>query len=281
MGTPARSTSQVILSGFASLVVVVLVIAALLIARFNLRTHRAEQRGAARLAIFVMAGYAATWVISAHHVPDVQQEVNAFSRYFGAVLMSAGILWVIYLALEPYVRRFWPDGILGWTRLMSGYVRDPRVGRDVLLGCVFAAVLTVLDALYNLLPPLVGRPSAIPSFQSVNAFSGTAILLNILLDSFVNGIFIAMFAVLGYVLLRLALRRTSVAVAAAFVLLSVVQAPQVLTSAAPMWMSALYQLIFVASPASMQQFGLYGVKVVTSLWHLARTYSANPLSFSH
>ena len=30
------------------------------------------------------------------------------------------LLWSLYLALEPYGRRFWPDGLLGWTRLFSG-----------------------------------------------------------------------------------------------------------------------------------------------------------------
>jgi hypothetical protein len=247
MAPPTRSASQTILSGFVSLVIVALVIAALLIARYNLRAHRADPRSAARLAIFVMVGYAATWAIGAHHVPDVQQEINVFARYFGGVLMSAGVLWVIYLALEPYVRRFWPDGILGWTRLMSGYVRDPLVGRDVLTGCAFAVVLAMPETLFNLLPPLVGRPSALPFFEAyVDALIGPASLLTILFDAFVNGIFIAMFAVLGYVLLRLALRRTSLAVAAALVLLSLVQAQQVLTSAAPIWMAALYQLTFIA-----------------------------------
>src|ERR1700704_4782999 len=140
---------------------------------------------------------------SAHHVPDVQQELNGFVAFYGSVLVIAGVLWVVYLALEPYVRRFWPDGILGWTRLMSGYVRDPRVGRDVLIGCAVGVGLTVLGALYNLLPPLIGRPSAIPTFQSnVNALAGGGTLVSILFDVFVSGIFAAMFAVLGYVLLR-------------------------------------------------------------------------------
>jgi serine/threonine-protein kinase len=247
MAAPTRSVAQSILRGFVSLVIVALVIAALLIARYNLRAHRADPRSAARLAIFVMVGYAATWVIGAHHVSDVQQEINAFSRYFGGVLMSAGVLWVIYLALEPYVRRFWPDGILGWTRLVSGYVRDPLVGRDVLTGCAFAVILAMPEMLFNLLPPLVGRPPALPLFETyVDALMGPASLLSILFDAFVNGIFIAMFAVLGYVLLRLALRRTSLAVAAALVLLSLVQAQAVLTSGAPMWMAAIYQLSFIA-----------------------------------
>jgi hypothetical protein len=108
-------------------------------------------------------------------------------------------------------------------------------------------VLAVPETLFNLLPPLVGRPSALPFFETyVDALIGPASLLSILFDAFVNGIFIAMFAVLGYVLLRLALRRSSLAVAAALVLLSLVQAQQVLTSAAPIWMAALYQLTFIA-----------------------------------
>ena len=151
------------------------------------------------------------------------------------------MLWLIYLALEPYVRRFWPDGILGWTRLMSGYVRDPRVGRDVLIGCVFGACVTVAELLYNLLPPMFGRASSVPRFQSsVNALTGVAALGNVLFDQVIGGIFVAMFAALGYVLLRLALRRTSFAVAAAAILLSLVQAQNVIQSAAPVWMSVAY-----------------------------------------
>ena len=68
------------------------------------------------------------------------------------------MLWIVYLALEPYVRRFWPDGILGWTRLLSGYVRDPRVGRDLLTGCVIGTVMGLLDGAIDLLPPLFGYP---------------------------------------------------------------------------------------------------------------------------
>jgi hypothetical protein len=141
MAPIARSTSQVVLSGIVSIVIVVLTVAALMIARYNLKAQRADRRGATRLALFVMLGYAVMWLISAHHVPDVQQEVSLFLRNFGGVLIDASVLCITYLALEPYVRRFWPDGILGWTRLLSGYLRDPRVGRDVLTGCVITVAL--------------------------------------------------------------------------------------------------------------------------------------------
>jgi len=81
------------------------------------------------LSLFLLTGYVVSWVIAAHHVSDVNTEMNFFIRYMGPVLFVTAVGWLMYAALEPYVRRFWPDGILGWTRLMSGYIRDPRVGR--------------------------------------------------------------------------------------------------------------------------------------------------------
>ena len=225
MQAESRTTSQVVLSAFVVLIAVALVIAALLLARHNLRAQRADRRGATRLALFVMIGYAVSWVLAAHHVPDVPAEVGGFMRSFGAVLLAAAVLWLIYLALEPYVRRFWPDGILGWTRLMSGHVRDPRVGHDVMLGCLFAVGAALLTALSHLVPPLLGLPSTTPLFQAnVAALSGPAMLVSILFDVCVGGIFSAMFAALAYVLLRLALGRPSWAIAAAFLLLSMYRA---------------------------------------------------------
>ena len=123
------------------------------------------------------------WVIAAHHVPDVNTEMNFFARNMGPVLVVAAVGWLMYTALEPYVRRFWPDGILGWTRLMSGHIRDPRVGRDVLIGCAIAVGLALAEALYHLLPPLFGRPSQLPTFQSnVAALAGGGTLVSMLYD---------------------------------------------------------------------------------------------------
>jgi hypothetical protein len=201
-------------------------------------------------------------------------------RYFGGVLMDAGILWVIYLAVEPSVRRFWPDGILGWARLLSGHVRDPRVGRDVLIGCVVAVGLAILQALYNYLPPLLGFAGAIPTFQSnVTAFNGISAALNIVFERTIGGVFVAMFAVLGYVLLRLALRRTSFAIAAAVVLLALVQVQQLLsTNGTPWWTTAIYQALLIAMIATMVvRYGLLVTAVASALgnviFNLPLTYS--------
>jgi hypothetical protein len=47
---------------------------------------------------------------------------------------------VYYLGIESYVRRFWSDALLAWTRLWSGRLRDPRIGRELLIGLEFGAL---------------------------------------------------------------------------------------------------------------------------------------------
>jgi hypothetical protein len=51
----------------------------------------------------------------------------------------AGLLWLGYLAIEPYVRKHWPDSLISWTRLRAGRPRDPLVASHVLIG--FAMLL--------------------------------------------------------------------------------------------------------------------------------------------
>ena len=283
MAPVTRTTTQAVLSGFVSLAIVALVIAALLISRWNVRAKRADTRGAGRLSLFLLTGYVVCWVIAAHHVSDVNTEMNFFIRNMGPVLFVTAVGWLMYTALEPYVRRFWPDGILGWTRLMSGYIRDPRVGRDVLIGCAIAVGMALLEALYHLLPPLFGRPSALPTFQSnVAALAGGGTLVSTIFDQgLVSGLFQAMFGVLAYVLLRLAFRRTAFAVIASVVLLALVQTTNVLTSAAPTWIAALYQVVVVTAVVTMVvRYGLLVSVIVTVVDGVLETIPLT-LSLSH
>jgi hypothetical protein len=229
-----------------------------------------------------MIGYAIVWAISAHHVPDVSQEINGFSKNFGNVLMAAALLWVVYVALEPYVRRFWPDGILGWTRLISGYVRDPRVGRDVLIGCLFATVLTLLEVLYIAVPPALGGQAPTPRFQdNVTTLNGFAGLIGSMFDYMVSGLFVAMFSVLGFVLLRLLLRRTGFAIAGYLIVVALFQASQVITSGTSIWAAALFQLsIIVTLTFMLVRFGLLVTAVAFTISALLEDIPMR-LSVSH
>jgi len=275
----SRSITQTVIVSVVALVIGALVISAMLLARFNVRATRADVRGAWRLALFVMIGYTAVWVLAAHHVPDVIQEASSLSRNFGSTLVSGALLWVTYIALEPYVRRLWPDGILGWTRLLSGYLRDPRVGRDVLTGCVFAVVLTLQRLGFELLPPLMGQAPSIPRFQNgVSTLSGMSELAGHAFDRAITGVFVAMFSVFGFVLLRLIFRRTSRAIAAWVLLLAVMQAPAVLTSGTSVWIGAAFGASVIAVLTIM--IVRYGLLVTAVAYAMGNLLDDIPLTLS-
>jgi serine/threonine-protein kinase len=241
-----QSTVQAVFVAVGELILVALVVGALLLARVNFRLKRADVRGASRIAIFVLTGYVLTWVLGAHHVPDTGQEIDSFSKAIGASLLNAGLLWIVYVALEPYVRRFWPDGLLGWTRLTSGFVVDARVGRNILIGCLFAVGLTLVELAFDIVPPWLGVPTPMPRIQSnMQTFSGLAALLASVFDYVVRDLFVAMFAVLGFVLLRLLFRRTSLAIAAAGVVLALLQLNDVVSSGTISWLAVSFQAFIV------------------------------------
>ena len=102
---------------------------------------RGDRRGASRLAAFVFAAWAVAWFFGAHHVPNFD-ELGLFIEFLAWGLVWSCFLWVLYIALEPYVRRRWPATLVSWSRLLAGGFRDPLVGRDVLVGCFLAPFTT-------------------------------------------------------------------------------------------------------------------------------------------
>jgi len=106
----------------------------------NLRLARGDFRGALRLALFVLLVSIFNAELLAHHVPD-QYEQFIFIMAVSMGLFFAALIWMLYIAIEPYVRRRWPDTLISWTRMLAGQFRDPVVGRDLLVG-IFSGVLS-------------------------------------------------------------------------------------------------------------------------------------------
>ncbi len=110
-----------------------LVLASALLARYNTRRGRGDRRGAMRLAGFTASVYMLIWVFGGSHVAALGELVLFFGALSYALLLAAAV-WVLYMAVEPIARRRWPHSMIAWNRLLAGGVRDPLVGRDVLLG---------------------------------------------------------------------------------------------------------------------------------------------------
>jgi hypothetical protein len=186
-----------------------------LLARRNLKLGRGDRQGAFRAATAVFIMLMAAWLLSDTHVSVFSTEVE---RFFGAVgrgLFSAGLLWISYLGLEPYVRRFSPASLIGWTRLLAGGWRDPHVGRDVAVGVAAGLALTLLYALHNIIPILAGRPEPMPLGSDSTMFLGLHYSMGRILERTESAVTTGMLGMAGYIAFRIVLKREWAAMLAA------------------------------------------------------------------
>ncbi|MGA7931000.1 MAG: hypothetical protein WCA20_34035 [Candidatus Sulfotelmatobacter sp.] len=151
----------------ASLVISVVLLLSVLVvggvlARRNVRLGRGDRRGASRLAAFVFTAWGVAWFFGAHHVSNFA-EIGLFFEFLPRALLYSCYLWVLYIALEPFVRRRWPATLVSWSRLLAGGFRDPLVGRDVLVGCFLAPFSTAAQRLAWFVFSWLGYPPAQPS----------------------------------------------------------------------------------------------------------------------
>ena len=132
------------------------------LARRNVRAGRGDRRGAMRLGIIMFFLQGAMWILGGHHVKGADEGWILIEAFCNAAGMGLGF-WILYLALEPFARRRWPQMLISWTRAFSGSGSDPLVGRDVLIGVVAGtAAGLILGPLRVLLPMKLGILGPIP-----------------------------------------------------------------------------------------------------------------------
>lgn len=126
------------------------VIGAALLARSNLKKGKGDNRGALRFAAFVGIASLLGWAFTSDHVPTVG-EATMFSQAVSNALFYGGLVWLLYIALEPLVRRRWPTAIITWSRVLDGRARDPLVGRDLMIGVFAGVCMTLSDGVQRFL----------------------------------------------------------------------------------------------------------------------------------
>ena len=186
--------------------VIVLLIGAAALARRNLALGRGDRRGAFRVAAFVGAALLGNWALRANHVPQASAELRLLAVSAGRSLVAAAICWLAYVALEPYVRRRWPDMLISWNRLLAGRWRDAIVGRDLLIGALFGVLSMVLTELLYFAPGLFGSPPPRPGIVSLETAMALryriAGLLGVLTQAVVGPLAVLLLLLLLLVLLR-------------------------------------------------------------------------------
>jgi serine/threonine protein kinase len=196
-----------------------MLVAALLALR-NLRAGRGDRRGAFRVALFLFLLRMVHWLFSTHHVAATKELLLLITGLQSALFWScfAGLL---YLALEPYLRRRWPQRIISWNRLLAGDFRDPLVGRDILIGAVLGALAGTLMYLRIALPRWLGAnqmPDIIDGFQTTMV--GIGAFARMFIDQVTASVVQAFMVVFLLLFLSLLLRKDWFGIGLGFLILA-------------------------------------------------------------
>ena len=207
-----------ITAAITSLVMPSLMLVGALLARRNLKSGRGDRRGALRAAGAVFLLLMGAWFLGNNHTGSLTIEVERMFGAAGNALFNAAVVWLAYLGVEPYIRRFSADALIGWSRLLAGNWRDPRVGRDVAIGVVVGLALTLVFAVHNLVPPLFGQPEPMPAIPDPTPLISVRYVLARIFLQVQDALTSAMLGLGGLVALRIWVKNRLAAAALAVIL---------------------------------------------------------------
>ncbi len=214
--TRARKIGQVV--GF--IFFLMLIAGASFLARRQYRQGKGDPQGAFRLAKWMFLAQMAIWLCYGHFVPDLSM-LQPFAIAISTALFTAGFTWILYMALEPFVRKLWPQSIISWTRLLSGRIRDPLIGRDVMFGVMLGLTWVLLsEALLNF---GIRHFGAAPQLLSTDYLSGFRSTLGAWMVQLPGGIQGTLLFFIVLVILRRLLRNRWAAAAGFVALFTVAQ----------------------------------------------------------
>jgi serine/threonine-protein kinase len=207
--------------GGAQIPVLILVyislIASLTLGWINYRAGRLDHRGANRLFLIYALSQVVVPLIAAHHAAN-QAELALFWMSVANAALNGAIVWVFYAALEPWVRRYWPQTVISWSRYVSKGWRDPLVGRDLLFGVALGITLPVINGISVLLHGNDGQPL----FPPLHPLLGARMEMAQLLGMPASSIFEALLFFLVLFLLRVLLRKEWIAILVFIALITLV-----------------------------------------------------------
>ncbi len=129
-----------------------LLIAVIMLVWYNVKSGRADLNGTAKISLFFLVSLLVISLFRFDHVFTSSQEFNVLVEIIKFSLFWAVFGGLVYCALEPYVRRWWSEYLISWSRLLAGDFRDPMIGRDILVGGVlacFTVLITILGEFIN------------------------------------------------------------------------------------------------------------------------------------
>jgi hypothetical protein len=180
----------------------------------NLRLRRGDRQAAVRIGAAIFLLNIIMLFILAEHEPVFDHELNIVLASVAKALFKAAMFALLYIAVEPYVRRRWPDRLISWARLVEGKWRDPMVGRDVMIGFIAGIFHCTVIAYTSKIETLITGAAEAPLSGAVGLLGISGAGISLFLSSISEGIVTAMVLLTVLMILTIVLRRRWLAVAA-------------------------------------------------------------------
>jgi hypothetical protein len=243
--TRADKISQIIGLSIALLIFT----GSLFLAYRNYSRGKGDRHGAFRLASLVFILELSVCLFRSHFIPTLDTVFLIIFATSTALFVSC-FLWVLYIALEPYVRRNWPQTIISWTRFLSGSLRDPLIGRDLLFGVLLGTSWVFVFAVGGLFLVRAGARPQTPNLEILQGIRETVAAVLALIVASIQTTLVFFFLI---VLLRVLVKNRWLA-GATFVLLYTV--PKVLGSEHPLMETPIWLIIYALAALAVVRFGL-------------------------
>lgn len=203
----------------------------------NLWKDYGDKVAALRLSLSWFTAGMVCWALQTHSF-QIGHIVGARNAMAG----SAFAVWVFYISFEPFVRRNWPELLVGTTNLLRANALNPSVGREILVGssvgAFYTAGILLMHRFMGLHSPghVIGR--------GTNAIVGTPEFLSWVIGTFLfSGVLYAVVFLAGLVALRLIFRTKLWTGVAATILLGLVMSGGIPSYAIPIriaWLGLMY-----------------------------------------
>jgi hypothetical protein len=224
----------------------------LVLAWRNLRLRRGDRHAAVRIGAAIFLLDIVALLIVAEHEPVFDHERSIVSGSVAKALYGAAMFALLYIAVEPYVRRRWPDRLISWARLVAGKWRDPMVGRDVMIGLLAGVFHCMVTAYTPKIGTLLTGAAEEPLKGSLGLLGIPGMGISHFLYSVSEGIVTALILMTVLVVLTIVLRRRWLAVAAFYAIIFI----GFRFASTELWMLPSFALISGLFTLTVSRFGM-------------------------
>ncbi len=161
------------------------ILGAIILSYFNLKSGRGDIKGAVKISIFYFFMIFVPILIFNDRIPTINNGMHIFFLNGGVSL----ILFLFYIAVEPFVRRWLSEILISWNRLLAGDFTDPMIGRDILIGGILGFFQFLTFYFGGFLGDFLVSKNLTINYFYVDSLEGTRATIDLILRSFGGSVF--------------------------------------------------------------------------------------------